>query len=283
MSTILLALGFAVFVWWFSTGLILLMDRWPRFSFASGLCPATVLAAVAIAALIQTYDELTVINAFIAFTASIILWGWHELAFLSGYLTGSRKTACPENATGWYRFRCATAAVIHHELALAGSVIALAATLAYAANPIGFWVFFILWAMRLSAKFNIFLGVPNATVEFMPARLTYLVSYFRLRRMNALFPVSITLGTAAFLWLSHGAFDPSSTDAVRAGYALLATLTALGVLEHWFMVIPIRDAALWQWYLNARDRGGVKFTQPGRITTQVLVPVTPKKIVDEHP
>lgn len=258
------------------------MDRWPRFSFMSGMCPATVLAAMAMAGLLQTHHELTIANAFIAFTAAIVLWGWHELAFLSGYLTGPRKTACPEGARGWHRFRCATEAVIHHEIALALSALILAFTLVGAANPVGFWVFFVLWVMRLSAKFNIFLGVPNATVEFMPNQLTYLVSYFRLKKMNALFPLSITAGTAAFLWLSHGAFDTSSTDAVRVSFALLATLTALGVLEHWFMVIPIRDAALWQWYLNARD-SRTHQRPSSRINTQVLVPVTPKKIADEYP
>ena len=34
---------------------------------------------------------------------------------------------------------------------------------------------------------------------------------------------------------------------------LAATLLSLGVLEHWFMVIPLPSHALWNWGLRSRD------------------------------
>jgi hypothetical protein len=33
------------------------------------------------------------------------------------------------------------------------------------------------------------------------------------------------------------------------GYALLGALTALALLEHWFMVLPLPDERLWRWML----------------------------------
>jgi hypothetical protein len=33
----------------------------------------------------------------------------------------------------------------------------------------------------------------------------------------------------------------------------LASLSALALLEHWLMVLPLPDAKLWRWMLPARD------------------------------
>ena len=41
------------------------------------------------------------------------------------------------------------------------------------------------------------------------------------------------------------------TDATMIGHALLAALTALALLEHWFMVLPLPDQKLWRWMLPA--------------------------------
>ena len=38
-----------------------------------------------------------------------------------------------------------------------------------------------------------------------------------------------------------------------AGYSLLASLVALGLLEHWFMVLPVPADALWRWGLASRS------------------------------
>jgi len=58
-------------------------------------------------------------------------------------------------------------------------------------------------------------------------------------------PVSLGAG-AALLWLEWRAL--SQADAFGAvGVSLVMTLTALAVLEHLFMVLPIAEAALWRW------------------------------------
>lgn len=72
--------------------------------------------------------------------------------------------------------------------------------------------------------------MPNTTVEFLPAHLGYLKSYFRQKPMNLLFPFSATLSTLLTAWLVHKAAlgDP----ALVTGFVLVATLAALGVIEH---------------------------------------------------
>ena len=74
-------------------------------------------------------------------------------------------------------------------------------------------------------------------MEFIPEHLNHLPSHFRIARMNWLFPISITgLSVAAAYWLGHVAAAGSPAEAV--GFALLGALTALALLEHWFMVLP---------------------------------------------
>jgi putative photosynthetic complex assembly protein 2 len=241
-----------VFLWWFSTGAILLVVGLPRatryWSFASALLAA----ALAVYGLLETRDLTSVAAAYIAFCCALVLWGANEVGFLLGLITGARKTAAPQGASWWARFASAAQSILHHEVALALTAGGIALCLWGSKNQIGLYTFLLLWGMRLSTKFNIFLGVPNITVQFLPAHLLYLKQFFANRPMNLLFPFSVTASTLLAGWLIHGAAQamPGSFEAV--GYALLASLTILGVLEHWFLVIPLPFADLWAWGLAGR-------------------------------
>ena len=64
--------------------------------------------------------------------------------------------------------------------------------------------------------------------------------------MNWLFPVSVTaLSFAAACWLER--LDATGNP----GFALLAALTLLALLEHWLMVLPLPDEKLWRWMIPA--------------------------------
>ena len=248
MAVWLAPIGFALFLWWFSTGLILLADRVPRISPRATMVAASLCALAALVAIWLTKDTATVGGAFLAFTAGLVLWGWHEASFLTGMVSGPRRHDCPADARGWQRFVYATQTLIHHEIAIALTAVGLAALLWTAGNQTALWTFVILWGMRLSTKFNIFLGVPNITEEFLPSHLEYLKSYFRNRALNMLFPLSVTAGTILTLWLAQQAWG--TTPPIQTAFILLATLSALGVIEHWFLVLPWRDEELWRWYLK---------------------------------
>jgi putative photosynthetic complex assembly protein 2 len=104
--------------------------------------------------------------------------------------------------------------------------------------------------MRLSAKLNLFLGVPNVGEKFLPIHLQYLKGFFKTRRMNFLFPLSVSAATivAVLLWQHCLA----AVDAYQVtAYALMSSLLALAVLEHWFMVLPLPSEKLWGWGLRS--------------------------------
>ncbi len=243
-------------VWWFSTGAILYLNGLPRRTFAWSMAAASLLGALALYGLWAARDDASAGGAYLAFVCALGVWGWNEIGFLLGLVTGPRSEPCPEGATGLRRFVYATQTIIHHEILILVAAGAIAAVTWGGANDVGLWTYLILWAMRLSTKLNIFLGVPNVTVQFLPAHLAHLKSYFADRPMNLLFPFSVTAATVATVWLTVdlAAAPPGSFEAT--GLALLATLTALGLLEHWFLVIPLPFGELWSWGLASRSREG---------------------------
>jgi putative photosynthetic complex assembly protein 2 len=249
-----LAIAYTLFVWWFSTGAVLYLVGMPRHTFAVSMTTATAAAGLALFGLTVTAQDATVASAFCAFSCALVVWGWHEMSFLTATVTGPRRTACPPDADGWRRFSAATATLIHHEIAIVLTAGVIAALTWGAPNQLALWTFLVFWLARLSAKFNVFLGVPNLSESFLPTHLQYLASYFRHRSMNLLFPVSITALTAAAFAFGYLA----ATDATAFGttaWTLLATLTALALAEHWFMVVPLPTEALWTWGLKSRTTG----------------------------
>ena len=107
--------------------------------------------------------------------------------------------------------------------------------------------------MRQSAKLNVFLGVRNLNEEFLPEDLRYLGSFFTCKPMNLLFPVSITASTIVAALLAHRAAEAPGGSFAATGLTILATMAALGLLEHWLMVLPLPFAALWRWALGVRE------------------------------
>ena len=134
-----------------------------------------------------------------------------------------------------------------------------------APNTFGFWTFAILFFARVSAKLNLFFGVPRIHVEFLPAALSHVPSHFRTARMNRFFPVSVTaLTLAVACWLErlYSATAPGQVE----GFALLTALTALALLEHWVMILPIPDDRLWRWMLPTEltaPKSDNQTTEPG--------------------
>jgi putative photosynthetic complex assembly protein 2 len=243
------AVLYAVFLWWFSTGAILWLDRRPRRTYGLSLIGGTIVALGAVFGLVQTMTQTSPAAAVIAFTCALGLWGWHELSFLTGFIAGPRKTACPPGASGWRRFVLAASTMIYHEIALVLTAAILWDILRLQPNKVGLWTFAILLVSRLSAKLNLFLGVPNFTAEFFPDHLRHLTSYLRKSPTNLLFPAWVAAGVALAWVEAASALRGDATSFEVVGYSLVFALTALALIEHAFMVLPIHDAALWRWAL----------------------------------
>ena len=246
---------YTVFLWWFSTGAILWLNRLPSVTYRLSLIAASLVAVAATWGLVASMTDPSPAGAVLAFTATIGLWGWHEISFLTGFVAGPQTRFCPPDARGWSRFRLAAATVIYHEIALVLTAGVIAAITWGQPNQIGLWAFAILLVSRLSAKFNLFLGVPNFTDEFFPDRLRYLSSYIRKGPVNALLPVSAVAGTLLAVLEARAALASTATAFHVVGYTLLCALTSLALIEHLFMVLPLQDAALWRWAMPAAPKG----------------------------
>jgi len=242
----------ALFIWWFSTGTILMAVK-----YADRAGPAarlkTTLVALPMVALggygaFWSMTQTDVLGTYVAFLSALALWGWIELAFLTGMITGPNGMALPKTTTEFERFIRAWGTVAYHEMLLAATFILLGLTLWAAPNPFAFYTFGVLFAARISAKLNLFFGVPRIHVDFLPEALAHLPSHFRKTGMNWLFPISVTALTfAAACWLER--LFVVETAGEITGFALLTALTALATLEHWVMVLPIPDERLWRWML----------------------------------
>jgi putative photosynthetic complex assembly protein 2 len=247
-----LPIAATLFIWWFSTGAILFLDGLPKRTFRWSMLAATVVAIGAFYGLFLTSNDTSIAGVYTAFACSMLVWAWNEMAFLMGYITGPRRTVCPPNVKGFQRFLFATQSIIYHEIMILLSVILIALLTWGGANTIGLWTFVVLWIMRLSTKLNIFLGVPNTTIDFLPDHLSYLKSYFAIKPMNFLFPISVSVSTIVTTMLIGTLLSSETNTGLTTGLVLLSTLMALAVLEHWFLVIPLPFGDLWSWGLSSR-------------------------------
>jgi putative photosynthetic complex assembly protein 2 len=250
--------GFAaLFLWWFSTGAILcrvrLADRAGGDAHIWSVLLGLPVLGLGVWGLLATASDPSVTGAYAAFGASLLVWGWIELAFLSGQITGPNRSVLPPGRPEWERFLRACGTIAYHELALIGIVLLLMSQVWGSANHVGLWTFVVLFLARISAKLNLFYGVPKINTEFLPSTLRHLPSHFRHRRMNAVFPVSVIgLAAASWWWLARIADATGAGETV--GYALLAAITLLALLEHLFMVLPLPDEKLWRWMLPAAPK-----------------------------
>lgn len=247
---------YAVLVWWFSTGLILLLDHRPRATHPASMVAGTGVLGLAFWAIGASAGDASEAGAYTAFTAALLVWGWQEMSYYMGFVSGPRPFGCPPGARGFARFRAAAATSLWHEAAIIAGGLAILLLTWDQPNLFALWTYGVLWGMNLSARLNLFLGVRNLNAEFLPAHLAYLRGYLRVRAMNPLFPVSVSfagLGTAA---LALAAFSDGATAHEVAGLSILATLMALATLEHGFLMLPLPSAALWQWSLPKLARTG---------------------------
>lgn len=243
-----------LFIWWFSTGVILWRVRVADNGTARDHIYSVVfglpLLVIGVGAAMASVHDMSVTGIYLAFLSALALWGWIELAFLSGVITGPNRLPCPPFASTFDRFWRAVGTIAWHETALILTLIGLGIASIHAANPFAFGTFALLFVARIFAKLNLFLGVPRINVQFLPKPLAHLASHFRIARITAFFPLSVTALTVASALLLERAInvDPPS---MSVGYALLTCLCLLALLEHWFMVLPLPDEKLWRWMIPA--------------------------------
>ena len=248
-----IAVLFGCFLWWFLTGLILFVVNWADAKGAVyhkfvtlALLPFLIIGFYGF---LFSLDNPSINGVYIAFVSSLAIWGWFELAFLTGVITGPNQVARPFGVSGFNRFKLAWAAIAYSELTLVIVLLILFILSVGQTNLYGLMTFSVLYFARLSAKLNIFFGVPKINTEFLPARVDHLASHFKISGISWFFPLSLILLTAlCAYWLNSFNEAPKlSGDAI--GFSFLLTLTILAIIEHVFMILSFPDAALWRWML----------------------------------
>ncbi|MEM8804005.1 MAG: putative photosynthetic complex assembly protein PuhE [Pseudomonadota bacterium] len=253
-AVVIIGFAVAVVLWWASTGAILVAVRLAERGGAKAGLRATVIGLPLLGlgawAFLESLGMTSLTGVYLAFLGILALWGWVELSFLTGTVTGPHPEACPPHAPGWERLIRAWSTIAYHEIVLTILFAFVVLASLAAENMVGCWTYLILYFARISAKLNLFLGVRYINTEFLPRHLAHLGSHFRIAKMNWLFPLSVTALTFALAyWFER--LSAATSQADQAGFALLAGLTALALLEHWLLVLPLPDAKLWRWMLPA--------------------------------
>lgn len=252
MTTPWIASLSAIFIWWFSTGIILLAVRRAD---RSGRHLQTVLAALPLLgfggwSVWVSLTDPSILGVSLGFLGALAVWGWLELAFLAGVIAGPMKEPCLPGLQGTDRFFRAFSALAYHELSLAFGFLVLVYISIDMPNQMAMASYLVLFMARILAKLNLFFGVPRINTEFVPARMEHLKSYFCRGPVTWAFPVAVTILTALLAVCAERLWSAGS-EPTQIGFALLTALTALALLEHWLMVVPLPDAKLWRWMLPA--------------------------------
>lgn len=243
---------YALFVWWFSTGVILYLDGLPPRTFPYSMAGATAVLGVALWGVARSAADPSVGGVYTAFTCALLAWAWMEFSFYTGYITGPRRHACGHGCKGLRHFGHAVLASLYHELAILAGFAAVLVLTWNQPNQTGLWTLVVMKWMHQSARLNVLLGVPNVNEHFLPPHLAYLRSFLARKPMNALFPLSVSVSTVVAVLLFQRAVAPGADDGTAASYTFLGTLMGLAILEHWFLVLPLPTSLLWNWSLGAR-------------------------------
>ncbi len=265
---------FALFAWWFGTGAILWLVRRPVRSFRWRMAGMSVLGIASLWGAHRSMQSSEVANAYLGFASVIVMWGWHELAFLSGWITGPRREPLTPGARGVVRFRESLQAILHHEFALLANFGVLLLLQNGLPNHVAICTFALLWCMRLSAKLNLYFGVPEVGEQYLPSHLTYLGSYFRRGPVSVFFYFSISVAAGSWLWLVGEA--QRGTVTVNTGWVLLAALLGLAIIEHLLMMFPLPMQRLWGWAMGRPTQAAMPVT-----VTSTGLPVVPPVAVIE--
>jgi putative photosynthetic complex assembly protein 2 len=86
---------YALFVWWFSTGAIIYLNNLPRRTHRWSMVCATALLLLLLHRLHVVSHDTSLSGAYAAFTYGLLVWGWQEMSFFMGFVTGPVREPCP--------------------------------------------------------------------------------------------------------------------------------------------------------------------------------------------
>ena len=268
---------FAVFCWWLGTGAILWLVRLPTYTFRWSMFFLSFLLGLSLWTASISMRSHSVLNAYIGFVSVIAMWSWHEMAFLTGWLAGPRRVALDPGLSLNRRFGQSVMALLYHEVALLFNFGVLLALQQGQPNHVALCTYALLWCMRLSAKLNLFFGVPQVGEQYLPVHLRYIGSYFKSGRISPFFFFTIALSVVVWTWMVWELKTGAVT--ISTGWVLLSSLLGLAIIEHVLMVIALPLQRLWGWAMK-RSPYGTHRAPLADTSVGVGVPVTATNQVD---
>lgn len=277
LSTTTGACLFAVFCWWLGTGAILWLVRLPTYTFRWSMFFLSFLLGLSLWTASISMRSHSVLNAYIGFVSVIAMWSWHEMAFLTGWLAGPRRIALDPGLSLNRRFGQSVMALLYHEVALLFNFGVLLALQQGQPNHVALCTYALLWCMRLSAKLNLFFGVPQVGEQYLPVHLRYIGSYFKSGRISPFFFFTMALSAVVWTWMVWELKTGAVT--ISTGWVLLSSLLGLAIIEHVLMVIALPLQRLWGWAMK-RSPYGTHRAPLADTSVGVGVPVTATNQVD---
>ncbi len=245
-----LALTAAVALWWLLTGIALMCVHQAPSVRKWVLGVATVIAGASFWILPETAATHSISSVLMGFLIALLIWGWLELVYLMGYVTGPNKHQAPGGAPTAKRFMLALATIIYHEaLALTVIVLAFLQVGLEGNNLVTPLVLSVLWIMRCSTKLNLFFGVRHFNENWLPKSLNYVASFIVVGKNSALIVPTTFMAALLAAALFFAGLNAASPTAELTLY-LLAWVSTLAVLEHFFLMYPLGEHALWRWAMR---------------------------------
>src|ERR1700761_9047086 len=115
MGALAIAIPYVLFVWWFSTGTVLLLVGLSARHEIMLKLGAAVLFVASLAGVAASSQVTSAAGAYCVFTCAILLWGAVEISLLAGWITGPRPETCPRGCAAADRLWFALQAIAYHE------------------------------------------------------------------------------------------------------------------------------------------------------------------------
>ena len=231
-ASLALVIGF----WWVATGVTLAMQR-SAFTSTASVIAATVFAVVGCLLIVKSRHETTVHGARLAFLGSALVWWWCSTLFYAGVGIHIADNIPTGPRTLALAFR-AIEATVRPDLLGVCALILVAALVWPKPNRTAFWTLLVFFGTLQTAKLNVFMGVRNSGVDWLPEHLVGLSQFFGPPQNSPLLPV--TIGGLAVSFVVSAAMSRAATSAFHKHMlAMLSFLLGLALLEHVFLGVNL--------------------------------------------
>jgi len=234
---IVVAVIFAIVLWWLSTGAIIVMYRKDPWTYDATVGAYSVVAALSAAGLILLRHNTELWAVYVSFSAGTLVWGWNLACYYTGYITGPKQPGNDGNLSDAERFRHAMIRSAHHEV-ISVLLVACSVWLAWGATNIaGFGCIILFYTLHMLSKLAIYFGVTNFSGAWLPGHLQYITAYFGPKRFHWFTIGAIAVGIVGTIWSISGV-QLALTVYHRVTYAFWGLICAAAVLELVVLLIP---------------------------------------------